>query len=101
MNLTDIVNRVKTPEPWSEGDNIPWNDPEFSKRMLQEHLTQDHELAFTIPMSKVETTIKGLEKGHQSGMHRYPTPSSIKLEGVLPPAYEKLSALLREERPEI
>ncbi|MFC1823381.1 DUF169 domain-containing protein [Thermodesulfobacteriota bacterium] len=61
-------------------------------------LTQDHELAFTIPMNKVETTIEGLKKGHQSGMHRYPTPSSLKLEGVLPPAYERMSELLREEQ---
>ena len=45
MNLLDIVNRTAMPEPWSEGDNIPWNDPEFSERMLKEHLTQDHDAA--------------------------------------------------------
>ena len=32
-------------EPWSEGDNIPWNEPGFSRRMLREHLTQLHDLA--------------------------------------------------------
>jgi SAM-dependent methyltransferase len=26
-------------------DDLPWGDPEFSERMLGEHLTQDHELA--------------------------------------------------------
>jgi SAM-dependent methyltransferase len=41
----DIVNRDVEPEPWSEGDNIPWNDPEFSERMLAEHLSQEHDLA--------------------------------------------------------
>jgi SAM-dependent methyltransferase len=45
MRLADIVNRLSSPEPWSEGDNIPWNEPGFSARMLKEHLTQDHDLA--------------------------------------------------------
>lgn len=45
MNLNDIVRRPLPPEPWAEGDNIPWDDPAFSKRMLQEHLTQEHSLA--------------------------------------------------------
>ncbi|BBD09841.1 class I SAM-dependent methyltransferase [Desulfovibrio ferrophilus] len=30
---------------WSGAYKIPWNDPEFSHRMLYEHLTQDHDLA--------------------------------------------------------
>jgi len=33
------------PAPWSEGDNIPWNEPGFSQRMLKEHLSQAHDLA--------------------------------------------------------
>ena len=45
MNLTDFVNRPSVPVPWSEGDNIPWNDPEFSERMLKEHLNQEHDAA--------------------------------------------------------
>lgn len=43
--LTDIVNRAARPAPRSEGDNIPWDDPQFSERMLAEHLSQEHELA--------------------------------------------------------
>jgi SAM-dependent methyltransferase len=43
--LLDIVDRASNPAPWSEGDNIPWNDPEFSERMLAEHLSQEHDLA--------------------------------------------------------
>jgi len=43
--LTDIVERIAKPAPWAEGDNIPWSDPEFSERMLAEHLTQEHDLA--------------------------------------------------------
>jgi SAM-dependent methyltransferase len=31
---------------WGPGvDDLPWGDPEFSERMLAEHLTQEHELA--------------------------------------------------------
>jgi SAM-dependent methyltransferase len=45
MNLVDIVQRAPDPEPWAEGDNIPWFEPEFSRRMLKEHLSQDHDAA--------------------------------------------------------
>ena len=45
LRLIDIVRRVSDPGPWSEGDNIPWNDPSFSERMLREHLRQDHDAA--------------------------------------------------------
>jgi SAM-dependent methyltransferase len=45
MNLEDITARNKRPEPWAEGDNIPWNDPGFSERMLREHLSQAHDAA--------------------------------------------------------
>lgn len=33
------------PMPWSIGDNIPWNDPDFSKTMLKDHLSQEHDCA--------------------------------------------------------
>lgn len=45
MELSDLVNRSKSPLPWAEGDNIPWDDPAFSWRMLKEHLCQDHDHA--------------------------------------------------------
>ncbi|HEX2864622.1 MAG TPA: methyltransferase domain-containing protein [Deinococcales bacterium] len=45
MTLLDVVGRDPRPAPWAEGDNIPWNDPEFSERMLAEHLSQDHDKA--------------------------------------------------------
>lgn len=45
MNLMNIVKRIPVPDPWSEGEKIPWNEPEFSKRMLEYHLAQDHDLA--------------------------------------------------------
>jgi hypothetical protein len=42
FTLIDLIHRGK-PQPWVEGDNIPWNDPDFSCRMLKEHLSQDHD----------------------------------------------------------
>jgi SAM-dependent methyltransferase len=45
MTLMDVISRKTPPAPWQEGDNIPWNDPEFSRRMLGEHLSQSHDLA--------------------------------------------------------
>ena len=30
---------------WSRPYKIPWHDPDFSRRMLAEHLSQDHDLA--------------------------------------------------------
>ncbi len=41
----DLLARSLPPIPWAEGDNIAWNDPAFSERMLQEHLSQSHDLA--------------------------------------------------------
>jgi len=41
----DLLERARCPEPWSEGEKIPWDEPGFSRRMLNEHLTQEHDLA--------------------------------------------------------
>jgi SAM-dependent methyltransferase len=45
MNLSEIVRRNPEPQPWEEGEKIPWNDPDFSHRMLKEHLSQKHDAA--------------------------------------------------------
>ena len=45
MDLSEFIKRSPIPEPWAEGDNIPWNDPAFSERMLLEHLSQQHDAA--------------------------------------------------------
>jgi 2-polyprenyl-3-methyl-5-hydroxy-6-metoxy-1,4-benzoquinol methylase len=42
LELLDIIRRQSVPKPWAEGEKIPWNDPDFSKRMLYEHLSQKH-----------------------------------------------------------
>ena len=45
MNLLDLLHRASPPAPWAEGDKIPWHDPDFSRRMLREHLSQAHDAA--------------------------------------------------------
>jgi SAM-dependent methyltransferase len=45
MNLLDIFQRNMNPKPWEEGERIPWHDPDFSRRMLREHLSQEHDAA--------------------------------------------------------
>ncbi len=45
MRLMDIAQRSIPPQPWAEGDKIPWDEPGFSRRMLREHLSQAHDAA--------------------------------------------------------
>jgi SAM-dependent methyltransferase len=45
ITLMDLVRRKPFPLPWDEGDNIPWHAPDFSDRMLREHLSQEHSAA--------------------------------------------------------
>ena len=43
--MIDALLDRKPAEPWSHGGKIPWNDPDFSARMLREHLSQHHDRA--------------------------------------------------------
>ena len=45
MKLLDAVRRHSVPKPWAEGEKIPWHEPDFSRRMLNEHLSQEHDAA--------------------------------------------------------
>jgi SAM-dependent methyltransferase len=45
LSLSQFVGKKDLPEPWSEGEKIPWNEPGFSARMLREHLSQHHDAA--------------------------------------------------------
>lgn len=40
--LRALYDRRQPPVPWEDGENLPWNEPEFSARMLQQHLDQGH-----------------------------------------------------------
>lgn len=37
-----LINRTSIPAEWRK---LPWDDPDFSRRMLREHLAQDHDAA--------------------------------------------------------
>ena len=45
MNIKHIVYRDSNPLPWSSEVRFPWSEPAFSRRMLLEHLRQDHDMA--------------------------------------------------------
>lgn len=47
-SFAGLVRRIATalpPAPWEDARAIPWSDPEFSRRMLREHLDQSHDRA--------------------------------------------------------
>ncbi len=44
--LMDILKKELSPDKiWEGAYKIPWDEPGFSRRMLQEHLSQEHDLA--------------------------------------------------------
>lgn len=45
MNLSQLMQLTQRPLPWENGEKIPWDDAEFSQRMLSSHLSQDHDWA--------------------------------------------------------
>ncbi len=40
--LQTIYDRPQPAVPWRDGQNLPWDDPAFSARMLEQHLDQSH-----------------------------------------------------------
>ncbi len=59
-------------------------------------MAQDHEMAFTVPRSKSEEVIKGLEATHKSGQ-RYPIPTFMRFHPDMPPAYKEMMSYLHQE----
>lgn len=45
MNIADLINRSLPPTNWDAWSKIPWHEPAFSERMLQSHLSQEHDWA--------------------------------------------------------
>ena len=45
MNIIDIIKRPMLTAEENIGEKIPWDDHEFSQRMLANHLSQDHDWA--------------------------------------------------------
>lgn len=61
QTLLDLIHRAPVALPWAEGDNIPWNEPEFSKRMLREHLNPDHDAASRSP-GRIDRHVKWIHE---------------------------------------
>ncbi|MCI0576614.1 MAG: class I SAM-dependent methyltransferase [Chloroflexi bacterium] len=40
--LWKIYHRPARPTPWTQGGNLPWDEPAFSRRMLRQHLDDSH-----------------------------------------------------------
>lgn len=53
MNVVTLASRKRLPRPFIETDNLPWHDPDFSRRALREQLNQSHDSG-----TRSEPTIK-------------------------------------------
>jgi MtaA/CmuA family methyltransferase len=54
--------------------------------------TQDHEMAFTIPYSRIEEVMEGLRGTHKGGI-RYPITQFMEYEPKLPPKYMEVNKM--------
>lgn len=51
--LWRIYYRSERPRPWVDGCNLPWDDPEFSQRMLEQHLDESHGAATRVERERL------------------------------------------------
>jgi uncharacterized protein (DUF169 family) len=58
--------------------------------------TQDYECAFSVPFTKIEKTIEGLERGYRTGVFRYPIPSFLRYGSQHPPGYAEMRSHILE-----
>ena len=83
-------------------NTILTEEPQFALLGSGERLVphpQDHECAFSIPMSKMENVVQGLEQVRMTGVFRYPVPSYMRYASQHPPGYDKMRAhLLGEDK---
>jgi uncharacterized protein (DUF169 family) len=59
-------------------------------------MTQDHEMSFIIPASKIDTVMDGLAKTHKGGI-RYPITSFFNFQAAFPPSYQEQMKIWEEE----
>lgn len=59
--LTMLRERRVPAVPWVDGENLPWDEPAFSQRMLREHLDQTHAAA-SRPIDEILIHVDGLER---------------------------------------
>ena len=59
-------------------------------------MTQDYEMSFLIPASKIDTVMDGLAKTHKGGI-RYPITSFFNFQAAFPPSYQEQMKIWEEE----
>jgi uncharacterized protein (DUF169 family) len=59
-------------------------------------MTQDYEMTFLIPASKIDMVLDGLAKTDQAGV-RYPITSFFNFEATFPPSYQEQMRIWKEE----
>lgn len=62
--------------------------------------TEDHEMGFTVPASKMAEIMEGLEGTHKGGI-RYPIPSFLRYTGQYPDHYNTLNEKLEAARTQV
>jgi len=68
--LWRIYQRPERPAAWTQGGNLPWNEPAFSERMLREHLDQAHGAASRVTHERMaQSDWLWTKLGLQPGMH--------------------------------
>jgi len=58
-------------------------------------MTQDYEMTFLMPASKVDTVLDGLAKTHKGGI-RYPITNFFNFQAVFPPSYQEQMKIWEE-----
>lgn len=59
-------------------------------------MTQDYEMTFLLPASKIENTLDGLTQTHKVGI-RYPVTSFFNFQATFPPSYQEQMKIWQEE----
>lgn len=55
--LRRLYDRPQPPAPWRDGANLPWDDPDFSERMLAQHLDSSHGAA-SRPLREIRAQVQ-------------------------------------------
>jgi|AMFO01.1.fsa_nt_gi Uncharacterized protein conserved in archaea len=59
-------------------------------------MTQDYEMAFTMPWGEVERVLQGVVESHRGGLQRYPVTTFMRFEPQMPTSYDQLREFLGE-----
>ena len=59
-------------------------------------MTQDYEMTFLMPASKIDTVLDGLAKTHKGGI-RYPITNFFNFQAAFPPSYQEQMKIWEEE----